>query len=257
MLRIRVIPILLLHGRGLVKGSKFKGHKYVGDPLNAVRIFNEKEVDELVFLDISANKQSTGPNFSLVEEIAEEAFMPFSYGGGISNLFEIERLFKLGVEKVILNSSAVQRPELITEAVESFGSQSIVVSIDVRQSLLGKYQVYIDSGRRNARMGPVELAKSVEALGAGEIILCSVDREGTRQGYDLHLVKQVASALQIPVVASGGAGALGHFSAAVNEAGAAGVAAGDMFIFHGKHKAVLITYPDSEDLSRYLSPVAK
>lgn len=248
MLRVRVIPTLLLRNSGLVKGTKFKQHKYVGDPINAVKIFNEKEVDELVFLDISASENKKGPNLTLVEDIASEAFIPFAYGGGISHMTEIDKLFRLGVEKVVLNSSAFRNPELITEAAKAYGSQSIVVSIDVRKSLFGKYEVFIDSAKTNTKLNPVDFARKVQALGAGEIILCAIDREGTGKGYDCQLLKQVVDAVNIPVVASGGAGVLEHFVEAVDKSGVAAVSAGDMFTFHGKHKAVLITYPKYEEL---------
>jgi len=252
MLRVRVIPTLLLRNAGLVKGSKFKQHRYVGDPINAVKIFNEKEVDELVFLDIAAGDNNTGPNFSLIEDIASEAFIPFAYGGGITRISEIDKLFRLGVEKIVLNSSAFRNPELITKAANAYGSQSIVVSIDVRKSLFGKYEVFIDSGKTNTKLNPVDFAQKVEALGAGEIILCAIDREGTGKGYDCQLIKQVVDSVNIPVVASGGAGMSEHFVEAVEKGGVGAVSAGDMFTFHGKHKAVLITYPKQEELKDLL-----
>lgn len=248
MLRVRVIPTLLLRDTGLVKGSKFANHKYVGDPVNAVKIFNEKEVDELVFLDINARDKKTGPNFAIIEDIASEAFIPFAYGGGISKMEEIYKLFRLGVEKVVLNSSAYHNPELISEAAGAYGSQSVVVSIDVRKTFFGKYEVYIDSGKTKTKLSPTEFAKQVEALGAGELIVCAIDREGTGKGYDCSLLKQITEVVDIPVVASGGAGSIEHFAEAVEEGGVAAVSAGDMFTFHGKHKAVLITYSKYEEL---------
>lgn len=242
MLGIRVIPTLLLRNAGLVKGAKFKDHKYVGDPVNAVKIYNEKEVDELVFLDITATVEGRRPNYELLADIASQAFMPFGYGGGLASVNDIEKLFKIGVEKAILNTAAVQNANLLRDASKVAGSQSIVVSMDVKKSLFGKYSVYIKSGQFNTKLDPVDFAKRAEEAGAGELILCSIDREGTGQGYDEELIKSVTSAVDIPVVASGGAGNLEHFKQAV-DAGASAVAAGDMFIFHGKHKAVLITYP--------------
>lgn len=249
MLNVRVIPTLLLRNNGLVKGSRFKNHRYVGDPINAVKIFNEKEVDELVFLDIAASANGNGPNFDLLRDIAGEAFMPFGYGGGISNCQQIEKLFNLGVEKVVLNTAAFQTPQLIQDASRLAGAQSIVVSIDVKKTLFGGYELYVASGRQRTKTDPVEFAKKVQDLGAGEIIVCSIDQEGTGQGYDRKLLKSVANAVEIPVVASGGAGKLEDFSQAVFECGASAVAAGDMFVFHGKHKAVLITYPKYSDLT--------
>jgi cyclase len=249
MLNVRVIPTLLLRNNGLVKGCRFKDQKYVGDPINAVKIFNEKEVDELVFFDIVSTSSGKGPNYELLRDIASEAFMPFGYGGGITNCQQIEKLFNLGVEKVILNSAAHTTPQLIKDASMLAGSQSIVVSIDAKKTLFGGYEVYVSSGQQRTKKDPVEFAKRVQDLGAGEIIICSIDQEGTGQGYDKKLLKAVCSAVGIPVVASGGAGKLDDFSEAVNSCGASAVAAGDMFVFHGKHKAVLITYPKHSELS--------
>ena len=247
MLAVRIIPILLLRNEGLVKGSKFVKHRYLGDPMNAVRIFNEKEVDELVFLDIGATPQGLEPNFDYLRDIASEAFMPFGYGGGITSCQQIERLFYLGVEKIILNSVAVTKPELVTEASRIAGAQSIVVSIDCRRSLFGRYEVCIDSGATRVSLDPVTHAKRMCELGAGEIILCNIDREGTGKGYDLKLIEEVSEAVDIPVVAVGGAAKLDHFRSGYN-AGASALAAGDMFVFHGRHKAVLITYPSQESI---------
>lgn len=247
MLAVRVIPTLLLRNAGLVKGVKFKNHKYVGDPINAVKIFNEKEVDELVFLDISATIEKRKPNYELLADIASQAFMPFGYGGGLTSVNDIERLFKIGVEKAIINSGAAYDLSLITEASKVAGSQSIVVSIDVKKSMLGKYYVYTRSAQLNTKLDPVEFAKRAEDAGAGELILCSIDREGTGSGYDEKIIKDVTASVNIPVVVSGGAGNLHHFKQAV-DAGASAVSAGDMFIFHGKHKAVLITYPEYDEL---------
>lgn len=248
MLRTRVIPVLLLKDAGLVKTIKFKNPKYVGDPINAVRIFNEKEVDELVFLDISATPNKRKPNFSLIKDIAGEAFMPFGYGGGITNLNEIENLFKLGVEKIILNTSAYQNTELIIEASKIFGSQSIVVAIDVKKSLFGYYQVIIECGKRKTNIGLTDYAKKVEEFGAGEIYINSIDNDGLMNGYDLKLIKQVSENVSVPVVACGGAGKLNHFKEAVETGGASAVSAGSMFVFQGVHRAVLITYPDYNEL---------
>ena len=252
MLRVRVIPTLLLRNAGLVKGSQFKDHRYVGDPINAVKIFNEKEVDEMVFLDIGATASGKGPNFDLLRDIASEAFMPFGYGGGVSSCDQIEKLFNLGVEKVIINSAAYNNPQFIEDACRLAGSQSVVVSIDVKKSLFGKYELYINSGKQQVKGDLIDYVRKIEQLGAGEIILCSIDREGTGKGYDLKLLKDVCNAVDIPVVASGGASNLEHFRAAVTESGASAVAAGDMFVFHGKLKAVLITYPKYTELTSFL-----
>ncbi len=248
MHRKRVIPALLLSGGSLVKGSKFKKHKYVGDPINAVKIFNEKEVDELIILDVSATKNKHEPDFDLLADIAGEAFMPLGYGGGIQSLKQIEKIFSLGFEKVIINSEAFFAPQLIKDAVEVAGSQSIVVSIDVKKSLFGRYEVYVCNGEKRTKIDPVTYAKRMQDLGAGELFLCSVDREGTAKGYDFELLNKVSSAVDVPVIASGGAGKLDDFSQAINETQVSAVAAGDMFVFHGKHKAVLISYPKYSEL---------
>lgn len=248
MLRTRVIPVLLLKNAGLVKTRKFKEPKYVGDPINAVRIFNDKEVDELVFLDISATPQKKEPNFELIKDIATEAFMPFAYGGGITNLDQIEKLINLGGEKVVLNTIAVQTPDLVTKAAEIFGNQSIVVSIDVKKSLFGGKKIYTHCGEKKVAKSYIDFAKEMEQRGAGEIIINSIDNDGMMQGYDIHMIKEVSQAVTIPVVASGGAGKLDDFRKAVKEGGASAVAAGSMFVFNGPHRAVLISYPEYKEL---------
>lgn len=243
----RVIPCLLLRGTGLVKTVKFADPKYVGDAINAVRIFNEKECDELIFLDITATPTGRGPNFDIIRDIASECFMPLCYGGGITSMTQIEQLFKLGCEKVSINSAIYTHQQLIREASQAFGSQSIVAGIDVKRSLLGKAAVYSHSGTQVQKILPQEHARRVQDLGAGEILLNSIDRDGTQKGYDLDLLREVASAVSIPVVACGGAGKLSDFRDAIN-AGASAVAAGSFFVFHGKHRAVLITYPRRSEL---------
>ena len=244
MLKIRVIPVLLLRGGGLVKGNNFKDHKYVGDPINAVKIFNDKEVDELVFLDIGATASGKGPNFDLLKDIVSEAFVPLAYGGGVSTLEQLKKLFNIGIEKVIFNSSAFTNPQIIYQASQVAGSQSIVVSIDVKKNFWGTYQVFIYNGTKSTKKCPVEYAKEAEALGAGELIVTSIDREGTGIGYDNDLLKSITSQVTIPVTALGGAANLEHLKETVDIANVSGTAAGDMFIFTGKHKAVLITYPE-------------
>lgn len=243
----RVIPVLLLKNNGLVKGVNFKNHKYVGDPINAVKVFNEKEVDELVFLDIEASLIGKKPNFDLISNIASQAFMPFAYGGGINKISDIEKLFSLGVEKIILNTTATKNLSFIKEASSIVGAQSIVVSIDVKKSLFGKYVVYSHSGTKNTGLDPLEFSRQVEDAGAGEIILCSIDREGTGLGYDLELINKLSGAVGIPTVVSGGASSIDDFKSAIF-AGASAVAAGNIFTFYGKHKAVLIDYPSFDDL---------
>lgn len=247
MLQERVIPCLLLRNGGLVKTQKFKDPKYVGDPINAVRILNDKEVDELVFLDITATAAGTGPNFAVLADIASEAFMPFGYGGGITSVDQVERLFALGVEKAIINTAASFDPDLVKASAAIAGNSSVVVSMDVRRSFLGKYSVHTGSGKVDTGRDPVTYAREMEQLGAGEILLQSIDRDGMQTGYDLELIRRVASSLSIPLVAAGGAGSLHDFREAV-DAGASAAAAGSYFVFHGKHRAVLITYPEDNEL---------
>jgi cyclase len=251
MLRIRVIPCLLLKNSGLVKTVRFKNPKYVGDPINAVRIFNEKEVDELIFLDTTATAGNRKPNFRLINDIASECFMPFGYGGGIRDLNDIKELFNLGVEKVIINTYAVENPSFVKSAAERFGSQSIVVSIDVKKNLFGKYQVYTYSGKKVTKLDPATFAVQMEEMGAGEIILTSIDRDGTMMGYDIDLIKNVSASVGLPVVASGGAGKIGDFGDAIKLGGASAVAAGSFFVFQKRHRAVLITYPSEEELQNF------
>lgn len=248
MLKKRVIPVLLLQNGGLVKGEKFKKHKYVGDPINAVRIFNEKEVDELAFVDISSTINSAEPDFALIEDMASEAFMPIAYGGGIQRVEQVERLFRVGVEKVIINSAFFSNPEMIRECSQIAGSQSIVVAIDVKKTLMGRYEACVHNGTKKTGMNPVDYAIKVQQCGAGEILLTSIDREGVGQGLDLDLVKQVTVAVDIPVIAQGGVGHLEHIRQVVKVSGASAVAAGSFFTFHGKHKAVLLTYPAYHEL---------
>lgn len=243
MYRARVIPCLLLRGHGLVKTRKFKDPVYVGDPVNAVRIFSEKEVDELVVLDIDASREGREPNYELVAEIAGECFMPVAYGGGIRTLDQVRRLIRSGVEKVVVNSAALESTEVITAAAEMFGSQAVVAGIDVRKPLLGGYKVVGKSATVEAKVKLDDHLRRVVEAGAGEILLNSVDRDGTMAGYDLDLIRGVTRQVQVPVVACGGAGTVEHLRQAVQEAGASAVSAGSMFVFHGKLRAVLINYP--------------
>lgn len=252
MLRTRVIPTLLLRGSGLVKTQKFRDPKYVGDPINAIKIFNDKEVDELILLDIAASREGRGPAFSTIEDIASECFMPVAYGGGITTVDEIRRILKTGVEKVVINTAALANPQLVLAAAREFGSQAVIASIDVKRRLLGRYEVYADGGTKATGRDPVEWAKEMESSGAGEIVLNAIERDGTMKGYDIDLLSRVAAAVQVPVIASGGAGSVADFGQAVKEAGVAAVAAGAMFVFHGPHRAVLITYPSQAELSAAL-----
>lgn len=248
MLHTRVIPVLLLKDTGLVKTVQFKNPKYVGDPINAVRIFNDKEVDELVFLDISAAPNKRKPNFNLIKDIASEAFMPFAYGGGITDLSDIEKLFNIGVEKIILNSIAYQSPNLISKAANIYGNQSVVASVDVKKTLFQGQKIFTNCGRLKLNENLIDYVKKLEQLGVGEIIINSIDKDGMMTGYDIELIKLVANAIKIPVVASGGAGNINDFKKAVKEGNASAVAAGSMFVFNGLHRAVLISYPNYNEL---------
>lgn len=249
MLRTRIIPILLLNDGGLVKTVKFSKDKYIGDPINAVKIFNQKEVDELVLLDISATRNGTSPNFTEIKEIVSEAFMPVGYGGGISKMEHIEQLFNIGVEKVILNSAIFTDKDLIEEAIKIYGSQSIVASLDVKKDIWGNYKVYSNSGKKKQSLSLDACIKLVQEIGFGELVINNIDKDGTMQGYDLELIEKVTGMLNIPVVAVGGAGTKEDLIKAVN-AGASAVAAGSMFVFQGVHKAVLISYITTDQLEQ-------
>lgn len=245
----RLIPVLLLKGKGLVKTIKFGAPRYIGDPINAVKIFNDLKADELIFLDITASKEDRSINFNLVKDIGDEAFMPFGVGGGISNLNQMEEIFKSGAEKVILNTVAILKPDIIKKGSEYFGSQSIVVCLDVKRNILGKYELYIKDGSINTHLDPVEVASNMQDNGAGEIILNSLNNDGLMKGYDIYLIKTVSKKLVIPVIACGGAGNLSHFRTAYFEGGAHGLAAGSLFVYHGPRNAVLVNYPNKREIS--------
>lgn len=249
MLYKRIIPCLLLQNSGLIKTVKFGNPNYIGDPINAVKIFNDKEVDELVFLDIEATKKGTPINFNYLKRIAEECFMPLCYGGGIKNIDDIKKLFTIGFEKVSINSNAFYNPSLITESANLFGSQSIVSSIDVKKNLWGRYSVYINGGKTSTKESPIEYAKKMESLGAGEILLNYINNDGMMEGYNLELINGVSSAVNIPVIACGGAGRMGDFVQAIDN-GASAVAAGSCFVYYGVNKAVLINYPDRNEIKK-------
>ncbi len=248
MFRPRVIPCLLLKNKGLVKTVKFKNPNYLGDPINIVKLFNDKEVDELIFLDITATIENKKPPFDFIAAIASECFMPLTYGGGIRNLEDIKIIFNLGVEKIAINSYAVKNPSFITTAADLYGSQSIIVSIDVKRESLGKYQIFTHGGRKATGLDPVRFAVEMEQRGAGELFLNSIDRDGTMEGYDIKLVQKVTEAVHIPVVACGGAGTISDLVDSVKKGGASAAAAGSMFVFHGPHRAVLINFPTPKEL---------
>lgn len=246
MRRVRVMPVLLLADGGMVKTRRFAKAQYMGDPINAVKIFNEKQADELVLLDIEATSKGR-VEFDWIEEIVSEAFMPIAYGGGLNSLDQCAELFKRGVEKVVLNTAAVEKPSLIAEIADRFGAQSVVVSIDARQNLWKRWKVYVKGATKETRYSPAEFARECERLGAGEIFLTAAEREGEFSGYDLGLVKSVTEAVGLPVVVNGGAGQVADFAPAV-AAGASAVAAGSMFVFAAKGEGMLISYPSQSEL---------
>lgn len=241
--------------RRLVKTTGFRKRVYLGDPINTVKIFNDKLVDELVLLDIDATVSGREPDYAYLENIASQCFMPLGYGGGVTSAEQVRRLLGLGIEKVVINAAAAKRPKLISEAAELAGSQSVVVSIDVKKTWTGRYEVRTHNGRRSTGLDPAAFATEAERRGAGEILLNSVDRDGTMSGYDIKLIRQVADAVSIPLVACGGAGSIEHFGEAVRQGGASAVAAGSLFVFSGPHKAVLINFPTQKDLHRIIDSV--
>jgi len=252
MLRARIIPTLLLRNESLIKTKNFGKFTYVGDPANTVRIFNEMEVDELIFLDITASIEKRSPNLKVLSEIADECFMPLAYGGGITSIDQAKAIFDIGFEKVSLNSEAIRNPKLISKISRHFGSQAVIASIDVKKSLFGRNTVRYLSAKRTTHLDLVGWARELEALGAGEILLTAVDREGTWQGFDLELTKRVADAVSVPVIAHGGCGKVEHIGEVVNKAGASAVALGSMVVFQKKDMGVLINTPDKEEIEREL-----
>jgi len=249
----RIIPVLLLAGKGVIKTKRFSARTYIGDPINAVRIFNEKEVDEIIILDIEATPQGRDPEYGLIQEIVSEAFMPVCYGGGINSVEQASALIRSGVEKVSLNTSALINPKLICDLAYELGSQSVVGSIDVKKSLFSKYQVVTRCGSQKQRVDLIEYAKNLESAGVGEIMIGSIDRDGTQSGYDLQLVKSVSDAVSVPTIAVGGAKELADFSEVINLAGASAAAAGSAFVYYGKFNAVLINYPSQAELQSAIS----
>lgn len=249
MFRPRVIPVLLLKNNGLVKSVKFKQHTYIGDPINAVRIFNDLRADELVFLDIDATAQGRCISPELVKDIGDEANMPVAVGGGIKTIAQIRELIHAGAEKVIINAAAVADPAFIRESAETFGSSTIVVCMDVKKKFLGGVQTWTVNGSKASGRTPIAWAQELEQLGAGELIVQSIERDGTMEGYDLSLIRSVSEAVSIPVVALGGAGKLSDMEQAFTEGKATGLAAGSLFVYQGSMKGVLINYPDKDERS--------
>jgi len=242
----RIMPLLLVDNGRLVKTVKFKNPSYVGDPVNAIKIYNEKEVDELILVDIGATRQNRSPDFQLLKEVTEECFMPLCFGGGINNVEDIKKILNTGVEKVVINSAALQNPYLINNAADHFGNQSIVISIDVKKNLLGKYVVCTHNGTKNTGYNPVEYSELMIEKGVGEILLNSIDRDGTWKGYDIDLIKSITSSVSIPVIACGGAGNINDFKKAVVDGSASACAMGSMAVYQGKNLGVLINFPYSQ-----------
>ncbi len=248
MLHPRIIPCLLVHKKGLVKTVKFRDHKYVGDPINAVKIFNEKEVDELIVLDIDASREQKEPDYSLIEKLAVECRMPLCYGGGINSAEQAQKIFNLGLEKIAISSAAVENPGLVSEIAERVGNQSVVVVLDAkRKTLSSKYEIYIHNGTRQTGLDPFDFAVKMQQAGAGEIVINSIDRDGMMSGYDQDLINRMREVITTPLTVLGGVGSLEDIGGMIHEHGIVGVAAGSLFVFKGKFKAVLINYPTSAE----------
>jgi len=247
MFRPRVIPVLLLHNNGLVKTVKFDNQKYIGDPLNAVKIFNDLKVDEIVLLDIDATKENRSISIDLVKEIGEEANMPFSVGGGIRDLDTIQKIISAGAERVVLSSYAIENPGFVKEASDYFGSSTICVCINYKKNFFGKLNVYTKSGKNNIKKNVQAVALEMQNAGAGELIIQSIEKDGSMSGYDLEIIKEIAGVVTIPVVALGGAGSTTDMEKCYKYAYANGVAAGSFFVFKGPHRGVLIQYPNIKE----------
>ena len=253
MLRPRVIPCLLVHDKGLVKTVQFKDPKYVGDPINAVRIFNEKECDELMVIDIDATRESREPDYKMIENLAAECRMPLCYGGGVKTVEQAHRIFSLGVEKIAISSAAIQSTELVTAMAERVGSQSVVVVLDVKKKMLGGHEIYTHNGKKSTGKNPVEMAVKMQELGAGEIVINSIDQDGMMKGYDLAIVEKIRKAISLPLTVLGGAGSLQDIGKLMKQYNIIGAAAGSLFVFKGIYKAVLINYPNWEEKDRLIN----
>ncbi len=253
MLNPRIIPCLLIHNNGLVKTTKFSEPKYVGDPINAVKIFNEKMVDELIVVDIDATRNGFKPNFNLIEKLAYECRMPLCYGGGIKSVEDAKRIFGLGVEKIAISSIAVERPEIIREISELVGSQSVVIVLDLKKRLFGGYDIFTNNGLIKSKRELFDFLDVIQKLGAGELVINSIDNDGLMNGYDYKLINSVRGKIDIPLTVMGGASSLEDFGNVIEEHGIIGLAAGSFFVFKGKYKAVLISYPSVEEKSNLIS----
>ena len=254
MLNPRIIPVLLVKNNGLVKTTKFKDPKYLGDPINAVKIFNEKEVDELIVLDIDASLYNSEPNYQMIKNLAYESRMPLCYGGGIKSVEQLTQIIKLGVEKVSICSSALFDTSLIKKAVEVVGGQSVVITMDIKKARFSsKYMLFSHSGTKVTDIDPIEYAQKVSNIGVGEIVVNSIDRDGTMKGYDIELIRKIKSVTENPITAVGGAGALNDITLLFKTFGTIGAAAGSLFVFKGKYRAVLINYPSHRDKKTILT----
>jgi cyclase len=253
MLRPRIIPCLLVHNKGLVKTIHFKNRKYVGDPINAVKIFNEKEVDELIVLDIDASVHNREPDFAMIKNLAAECRMPLCYGGGVRSVKHAKEIINLGAEKVAVSSAAVENPALIADIAEAVGKQSIIAVLDVKKKgLLGKYEVFTHNGMHATGKDPREFARELEKLGVGEIVVNSIDNDGTMKGYDMKLIQTIREVVNVPLTALGGAGTLSDIKQVIDRFGVIGAAAGSLFVFKGVYKAVLINYPRKSELAQLI-----
>jgi imidazole glycerol-phosphate synthase subunit HisF len=258
MLQPRIIPCLLVQNKGLVKTVKFSDPKYVGDPINAVRIYNEKEVDELMVIDIDATVQNREPDYKMIQNLAAECRMPLCYGGGIKTVEQAQKIFSLGVEKIAISSLAVNNPEIITEIAKRVGNQSVIVVIDVKKrGILGKYEVQTHNGSKKTGLDPKVFASKVQEFGAGEIVVNSIDQDGMMKGYDLNLIDKIRKEITIPMTVIGGAGTIDHIGDLINKQGIIGAAAGSLFVFKGKYRAVLINYPNPKEKNNILKKYFK
>lgn len=247
MLYPRIIPCLLVHNKGLVKTVKFKDPKYVGDPINAVKIFNEKEVDELMVFDIDATAENREPDYKMIENLAVKCRMPLCYGGGIKTAEQAEKIFSLGVEKIALSSAVIESPTLVKEIADRVGTQSVVVVLDVKKKMFGGYEVIVNNGTKKTGIDPVKLTKELETLGIGEIVINSIDNDGVMKGYDFNIIDKVKEMATVPMTVLGGAGSLDDIGEVIMKHGIIGVAAGSLFVFKGKYRAVLINYPKQDE----------
>jgi len=257
MLRPRIIPCLLIHDKGLIKSIKFNNYKYIGDPINAVRIFNEKHVDELMVLDIDATVNDSEPNYKLIENIANECRMPLCYGGGIKSIDQALKIFSLGVEKIAISSSSIANPNLILDIANRVGNQSVVVILDIKKNIFNKYEIHTHNGKINTKIDPVEFSKNIQNMNAGEIVINSIDFDGTMKGYDMDLVKKIRDSITIPLTVLGGAGSMQDIMNLISKNNIIGAAAGSLFVYKGIHKAVLINYPSYQERDNLINLLIK